>query len=160
MQPTIETVAPKRLVGVHLRMSLEENRTAELWRSFMPRRGEVSNRVDSSFISMQVHDDFGANLFSPTTEFTKWAVVEVFTHGKIPDGMESCRLSGGQYAIFHHQGPASAAPQVFQHIFGVWLPSSEFELDDRERFELLPKNYSPVAPDAEEDIFIPIRPKT
>lgn len=159
MQPRIETVAPKRLVGVHLRMSRAENRTSELWRRFMPRRGEVSNRTDASCISMQVHDGDPKELFSPTTQFEKWAVVEVFTYGRIPDGMESCRLSGGQYAVFHHKGPASAAPQIFQHIFGVWLPGSEFELDDREHFELLPENYSPIAPDAEEDIFIPVRPK-
>ena len=159
MQPRIETVAPKRLVGVRLRMSLAKNRTAELWQSFMPRRGEVSNRTDSSFISMQVYDGVEANQFSPTTKFEKWAAVEVFTHGRIPNGMESCRLPGGEYAVFHHKGPASAAPQIFQHIFGVWLPDSEFELDDREHFELLPENYSPVDPDAEEDIYIPIRPK-
>lgn len=108
---------------------------------------------------MQVYDGAGANLFSPTTQFEKWAVVEVFTYGRIPDGMESYRLPGGDYAVFHHKGPASAAPQVFQHIFGVWLPGSEFELDDREHFELLPKDYSPIDPDAEEDIYIPIRPK-
>lgn len=159
MEPTIETVSPKRLVGVHLRMSLAENRTGELWQSFMPRRGEVSNRTDASYISMQVYDGVGVDQFSPATQFEKWAAVEVFTYGRIPDGMENCRLSGGQYAVFHHKGPARAAPQIFQHIFGVWLPGSEFELDDREHFELLPENYSPVDPDAEEDIFIPVRPK-
>lgn len=159
MEPTIETVPPKRLVGIRLRMSLEKNRTAELWQNFMPRRGEISNRTDSSYISMQVHDSVGTNQFSPAKKFEKWVAVEVFTHGRIPDGMESYRLSGGEYAVFHHKGPASDAPQVFQHIFDVWLPGSEFELDSREHFELLPENYSPIDPDAEEDIYIPIRPK-
>lgn len=108
---------------------------------------------------MQVYDDNQAGLFAPTTTFEKWAVVEVSDTDSIPTGMESYNLPGGQYAVFHHKGPASAAPQVFQRIFGVWLPGSEFELDGREHFELLPENYSPIDPEAEEEIFIPVRPK-
>ena len=44
-----------------------------------------------------------------------------------------------------------------KHIFGRWLPQSEYELDDREHFELLPEGYSPVDPEAEEEVWIPIK---
>ncbi len=157
MNPEIKTLAPKLLVGLSLRMSLAVNRTSELWRAFMPRRSEIQGRVGTDFISMQLYDTPAAKRFEPTAEFTKWAVVEVANHDHVPAGMEARILNGGLYAVFHHQGPASAAPRIMGRIFGEWLPASDHELDDREHFEVLPENYSPVDPQATEEIWIPIR---
>ena len=38
MQAEIKTIPQKKLIGKRLTMSFANNRTAELWRSFMPRR--------------------------------------------------------------------------------------------------------------------------
>ncbi len=157
MEPRIETIEPKKLVGMHMEMSLANNRTPELWRTFMPRRGEVKNRVDSNYISMQVYGENRENLFAPTATFEKWAVVEVSTDKDIPDKMESYSLRGGKYAVFIHNGPASAAPKTMRYIFESWLPASEYECDNREHFEILPENYNPMDPEAREEIWIPIR---
>lgn len=35
-------------------MSRVDDRTAELWRAFMPRRNEIHGRADEHFVSMQV----------------------------------------------------------------------------------------------------------
>jgi AraC family transcriptional regulator len=123
MQPRIETMHARKLVGIRQEMSLAENRTAQLWRSFMPRRHEVKNRITNEYISI----------------------------------MESYSLPGGQYAVFIHNGPASAAPKTMQHIFGTWLPASEYELDSREHFEILPEGYDPFDKHAQEEVWIPIR---
>ena len=144
-------------MGIRQQMSLVENLTAQLWRSFMPRRHEVKNRGTNEYISMQVYSATGGQLFSPTTVFEKWAAVEVLNHDSVPDGMESYSLRGGQYAVFVHNGPASAAPKTMQHIFGTWLPDSAYELDDREHFEILPEGYDPLDPHAREEVWIPIR---
>ena len=160
MQPRIELLPEKKLVGKSLRMSLANNKTAELWRSFMPQRKMVKNTVSSEFYSMQVYDkslDF--NDFNPQTEFTKCAMVETSAFEDIPEGMETRILKGGLYAVFIHKGMVKDFPKTAQYIFGQWLPNSEYELDQREHFELLGAKYIPNDANSEEEVWIPIKPR-
>jgi len=157
MESRIETLAPKKLIGLSMEMSLVENRTGELWGSFMPRRAEVDNRMSTDFISMQQYDHSKGDIFSPTTVFTKWAVVEVSSLDLVPEGMDTYDLACGLYVVFVHHGPASAFMKSMSFIYGEWFPESEYELDDREHFEVLPEGYSPVDPEAREEIWVPIR---
>ena len=129
----------------------------ELWKRFMPRRNEVQKRTTNDYISMQVYEDSAGELFSPTAMFEKWALVEVSSADAVPDGMRRYDLSGGQYAVFLHKGPASDYPKSMQFIFGQWLPDSGFELEQREHFEILPEGYDPMDQEAEEEIWVPIR---
>ncbi len=153
----IETLLEKKLVGKRMRMSLSNNKTGELWRSFMPRRREIQNNLTSDLFSMQVYDQpvVPGNL---TQEFDKWAAVEVAEFSVIPDGMEAFKLKGGLYAVFHYIG-SSMDTRVFQYIFGTWLPASSYLLDDRPHFEILGDKYKNADPNSEEDIWIPIKPK-
>ncbi len=159
MEFSIKTIDPKYLVGMHMTMSLSDNKTPELWQKFMPRRAQVGNKKSSDFISMQVFEEHEKNLFSPSTMFEKWAVVEVADNKNVPDGMESYILSGGLYAVFIHNGPVTAFPKTMRYIFENWLPESEYELDNREHFEVLPKTYQPMDPKAWEKVWIPIKAK-
>ncbi len=158
MEPRIEVIESKKLIGMHITMSLSDNKTAQLWQKFMPGRGEVVGRLNSKYISMQVYnDDVDAKLFSPETMFDKWAAVEVENSNNIPEGMELYTISGGKYAVFVHKGPAGTFPETMQYIFGKWLPGSKYKLDNREHFEILAENYRPDDPEAEEEVWIPIR---
>ncbi len=157
MEPRIEILEPKKLIGVCSDMSLAHDTTAELWKTFMPRRGDVHNRKNADYISMRVYSEHQEHLFFPTTVFTKWAAVEVLDHDDVPEGMDAYSLSGGKYAVFTHKGPASTFPKTMQYIFGEWLPESAFDLDDREHFEVLPEGYSPIDPEAEEEVWVPIQ---
>jgi AraC family transcriptional regulator len=157
IEARIEILPAKQLVGKCLEMSQSGDRTAELWRSFMPVRSTVLNRIGSHFFSMQVYPESETGQLSPDTRFTKWAVVEVSDADHIPDGMESYSIEGGKYAVFVHSGPASAFPKTMGFIFQNWLPNSEFELDSREHFEVLEEGYSPIDPNATEEIWIPIK---
>ena len=157
MQPEIKTLTEKKLMGKRMKMSLASNRTGELWRSFMPRRREIGNNLTSEMFSMQVYDrpvDFG-NL---DQEFEKWAAIEVADFTMIPAGMETFVLPGGLYAVFAYKG-SSADTQIFRHIFGVWLPSSNYVLDSRPHFERLGEKYKNADPNSEEEIWIPVKPK-
>lgn len=138
-------------------MSLADNQTQALWRTFMPRRSEIANRTSPDFLSMQVYGDQPGPLFAPDRIFTKWAAVEVSSHDVIPDGMNPYLLGGGQYAVFVHRGPASSAPQIMQFIFGEWVPKSDYSVDNGEHFEVLGPDYNPADPDAREEIWIPVR---
>lgn len=154
MEPRIEILEPKKLIGIHKKMSLSNNKTAELWREFMPRRMEVKDRSTTDYISMQKYDNCWT--FSPDAVFEKWATVEVSSLEEIPTSMETYLLQGGKYAVFTHHGPASAAAGTFQYILGEWLPKSSYNLDDREHFEVLPEGYNPIDPEAKEEIWVPI----
>ncbi len=84
---------------------------------------------------------------------------EIIPHGDIPDKMESYSLSGGKYAVFIHNGPVNTFPETMRYIFESWLPISEYEIDNREHFEILPENYNPMDPEAREEVWIPIKNK-
>ena len=72
--------------------------------------------------------------------------------------METYSLAGGLYAVFDYKG-SSTDPSIFQHIFGTWLPNSEYMLDDRPHFEVLGDKFKNNDPNSEEEIWIPIKTK-
>lgn len=157
--PQIRTIGEKKLVGQQLTMSLVNNKTAELWRNFIPRKKEITNALNVEMISMQVYDASYFQQFSPPREFVKWATVEVSDFSDVPAGMESFVLPAGLYAVFPYKGtPQNAAP-FFEYIFREWFPASEYELDHRPHFEVLGEKYKNGDPSSEEEVFIPIRKK-
>jgi AraC family transcriptional regulator len=160
MVPRIEILSEKKLVGKRMKMSLSNNRTGELWRSFMQRRKDIKNNLSTDLFSLQVYDQsFSFENFDPDKSFEKWAAVEVMDFNIIPVDMESITLAGGLYAVFIHEGPASDGASTFQYIFGTWLPNSEYSLDNRPHFELLGEKYKNEDPDSEEEVWIPIKRK-
>lgn len=155
MEPRIEILESKKLIGIPMEMSITNNKTGMLWKMFMPRRDEVKNRLTKNYFSMQI---YGKNWnFSPSKPFTKWAAVEVSEFSEVPSGMKTHLLNGGLYAVFIHKGPAALAPKTMEYIFVNWLPNSDYGLDDREHFEILPETYNPVDEKASEEIWIPIK---
>ncbi len=127
MQPRIENLKEKKLVGKRLTMSLANNKTGELWKSFIPRRREITNNLTNDLISMQVYKLTHFADFKPTNEFEKWAVVEVTDFESVPNDMETFTLTGGLYAVFDYKG-SSTDSSIFQYIFGTWLPNSDYLL--------------------------------
>jgi AraC family transcriptional regulator len=197
--PRIEARAPGQVIGISMEMSLMEDKTGLLWRSFMPRRHEVMHRANTDVVSLQVYPKGYFSEFNPMGVFRKWALVEVESltwpdqddfgnssaekgdheerggafgeeeenwnssaakgekeerRAVVPEGMEVFELKGGMYAVFVHQG---SDPTIFDHIYGEWLPSSDFELDDRPHFEVLDAQYRHSDPEASEEIWIPVR---
>jgi len=159
LQPRIKLLPSKRLIGKKLSMSFANNKTHELWKSFMPRRAEIKNATSELLFSLQVYPNSFFAHFSPLAEFEKWAAVEVDAFLDVPEGCESFVLSEGLYAVFLHKGGPATAQKTFNAIFETWLPGSEYQLDDRPHFELLGEKYSNTSPDSEEEVWIPIKPK-
>lgn len=160
MEPRIEFLPQKKLVGKSVEMSLANDKTVELWKSVMPLVKTLPNSVSNELFSIQVYDTaISFDNFTPETNFTKWAAVEVSHYKQIPEELSSFTLSGGLYAIFVHKGAPEDFPKTSQSIFGQWLPQSDYELDQREHFELLGDKYKNNSPDSEEEVWIPIRLK-
>jgi AraC family transcriptional regulator len=157
--PRIENLREKKFAGKHLRMSLLNDRTLELWQSFMPFRKNISNKASSDLFSLQVYDKpLTSAGFDPLVEFEKWALQEVLDFGSIPEGMEPYTLKGGLYAVFVHRGLPRTFPTTFQRISN-WVQHSEYAIDHREHFEVLGDRYKRDDPASEEEVWIPIKRK-
>ena len=158
MQPRIETLSEKKLVGKSLKMTFANNRTGELWQSFSPRKKEITNNLTREMISMQIYNYSYFQNFDQKMEFEKWATVEVLDFINIPAEMDTYTLSGGLYAVFLHKG-TNTDNSTFEYIFTTWLPNSKYIIDDRPHFEILGDKYKNGDPNSEEEIWIPIKPK-
>lgn len=154
--PDIVEIPGKTLVGIKMRMSVINNKTASLWGSFRPRLGEIKHSNITEFISLQEYDEKYFVKFDPAREFNKWALVEVPEITDVPKGMEVFHLPSGLYAVFHYKG-LPGDPGIFQYIYGSWLPGSGYRLDNRPHFELLGPRYKNNSAESEEDLYIPIR---
>lgn len=158
MQPRIRILKKKKLIGIRLTMSLANEKTGELWRSFMPRRREITNNFSNDLISMQIYHANYFTKFNPANEFEKWAAIEVLDYYNVPKDMETYTLTGGLYAVFDYKG-SSTDSSIFQYIFGTWLTNSDYLLDNRPHFEILGAKYKNANPDSEEELWIPIKKK-
>jgi AraC family transcriptional regulator len=156
MTPRIEILPEKKSIGKRITTSLANNKTSELWQSFMPRRTEIQNTITSDLFAIQIYDATYFEAFNPNTVFEKWATLEVTDFDNIPAEMESFTLSGGLYAVFEHKGHSTA---IFDYIFSNWIPNSKYDLDHRPHFEILGVKYKKEDPNSEEEIWIPIKEK-
>lgn len=153
-----EQLASKRFIGFSIKTSLANDQTAKVWQQLIPRLKEVKNLVSSDLFSLQVYDFKNFNNFSPTTEFTKHALIEVRNFDFIPVQFEQFELVAGKYAVFLHQGTSSEFPKTAQYIYAEWLPNSEYKIDDRPHFEVLGDNYKGHEnTESEEEVWIPIK---
>ncbi|REG98864.1 GyrI-like domain-containing protein [Flavobacterium aquicola] len=158
MTPRIVILNEKKLIGKRLVMSFTDYKPSQLWKSFMPRRKEISNNVSNDLISITVYKPDHFLNFSPTNKFEKWAAVEVTSFDNLPDEMETFTLAGGLYAVFNYKG-LNTDDTVYRHIYGEWIPNSDYGLDDRPHFEILGDKYKNSDPESEEEIWIPIKQK-
>ncbi|KRD06400.1 AraC family transcriptional regulator [Flavobacterium sp. Root901] len=157
MEPRIETLAEKKLVGRYIEMSFTDNKTFQLWSGFMPKRKEILNTTNDNLYSLEVFPDGHFDNFDPDKTFQKWAAVEVSDYTNVPSEMETLIVPNGLYAVFIHYGPASEGHKTYHTIFAEWLPNSEYLADDRPHFAVMDHKYKKDDPDSEEEIWIPIK---
>lgn len=148
-----------RVLGLSMVLSLDNNTTAALWQAFMPRLAEIEGRLNDDLLSLAIYPARYFEDFDFATPFDKLAAVEVGKSAEIPVGLSEFILPAGLYVVFDYVG-SSNDNNIFQYIFAHWLPASPYELDDRPHFEVLGANYKNDDPDSEEEIWIPVRPKT
>lgn len=156
MQPRIDHIQEKTLVGMFETMSLIENKTYKLFGKFMPRKKEIAAVANKDVLDIRVYPkDYYLN-FNPSNYFTKWALVEVTESENIPNDMEVFNLVSGDYAVFSQKG-LGVDNKLYEFIFTEWLPNSDYTLDDRPHFDVLDEKYQHRNPDAIQEIWIPIK---
>ena len=161
LQPQIVHLSSRKLTGMQTQTSLSHNAVPRLWQDFIPRRSEIVNVLDNGMIGISGYNtNFRAETFIAASPLEKWATVEVSDFGTPPTGMKNRELTGGEYAAFTHKGGKKNIVMSFEYMYGVWIPDSIYDIDDRDHFEHYPKNYrGPEHPDSELKIYIPIRLK-
>ena len=156
--PEIRQIEPRKLVGKREPMSLAEDKTFELFRSFGPRTKEIQDRVSPDTYCVRIfRGGIDMESFTPNTVFEKWAAVEVSSFENVPADLEPLTIPAGEYAVFVHKGPASTFFQTSEPLFRKWLEASGFEIDERPHFEILGVGYRPDSQNAEEEIWFPVR---
>jgi AraC family transcriptional regulator len=154
-----EIISEKKLIGKRLKMSFSNDKTGELWQSFMSRRREILNNLSTDLLSLQIYDENFFKNYNPNTEFVKWALSEVSDFDNVPESMEVFTLQGGLYAVFLHRNVTSTPEKTFGYIYGFWIPNSAYELDNRPHFEVLGEKYKYNDVSSEEEVWIPVRLK-
>jgi AraC family transcriptional regulator len=140
-----------------MKMSFSGNTTSELWRGFMPRLKEISNKTDSSLYSVEIYSEGFFDSFDPDVVFEKWAAAEVSEFAGIPEKMTSLVIPEGTYAVFIYRGLPAEAEGFYRYIFNEWLPSSGYSLDNRPHFAKMGGKYRSNDPASEEEIWIPVK---
>jgi AraC family transcriptional regulator len=152
MNVEIKLVEAKTFIGMNIETSLENDNTAELFKTFMPRRNEIKAPINQNILDLKVYPIFYFQQFSTSRTFIKWALIEVKNTELVPENMDVFHLSSGKYATFKHSGYYTDT-SPFEYIYGEWLPKSGYELDDLPHFDILnTKNKN-----EEQDIWIPIK---
>lgn len=158
-EPSIERSRHMKLVGLHARMSFGEPAMSELWQAFGPRARQIGNRSSQDFVSMRVFVPPLTTMPRLDSPFVQWAAVEVHDFDHVPEGLETCVVPAGLYAVLVHHGTAESFGRTVEFIFRDWLPQSPYQLASREFFEILGPDYRPDDPDASEEVWIPIEPR-
>lgn len=149
----IEIIEPKKLIGFSITTSFQEDKTPMVWRKFMMRRNEITNRISDQLFSLQIYPEN----FTRNQSFKKYALAEVSDFDNIPNDFEPFELEKGKYLVFNYKGKAENGLQIFSYIFQTFIPENNFEVDDRPHFEIFGDDYNPSSEFAEEEIWIPIK---
>jgi AraC family transcriptional regulator len=159
MEPRIVLFKECNFIGMKMKMSFANNKTRELFRNFMPRRKEIKNNIGLEVYCIQEYGDMDFTNLNPTSEYVKWAAVQVTDFNYIPAGFNIITIPNGLYAVFLYKGAASQAKSTFQYIFTTWLPNSKYTLANRPHFDVLGEKYKNEDVNSEEELWIPIKEK-
>lgn len=157
IQIEIRHLNPITLIGMSMEMSLSDNRTVDLFKTFMPKKGVVSDVLNTDVLDVKVYPVNYFSEFDFDRRFVKWAAVEVREGATVPEGMETMQIKGGMYAVF--TVPATVGPEVFQYIFSEYIPKSMYALDDRVHFDVLGESYQKREEGAKQELWVPVKRK-
>ncbi len=94
----------------------------------------------------------------PATALRYDACVEFAHPVEGTDEIQPARLAGGRFARYRHIGPYSGIGEAFRQLFGVWLPRSGFEPDDRPCLEIYRNDLKHTAPEhLVTDVLMPLK---
>jgi AraC family transcriptional regulator len=142
------------VIGMAGRFTPTSSKIPELWGRFVPRMGEVAHRRGGHTLGLCMDADA-----DNVTEvgFTYLAGVEVEHLGSIPEGMIALTVPAHTYAVLMHRGHVSRLPDTVKHVWGRWLPASQYRHVPAPDFELYdPERWDAVTGEGEVDLYVPV----
>lgn len=150
-----------KMVGMSQLFSIDELNPASVWQKFMPRVKTLAPiRSGNDLYAVQEYPEIShkRQFVTPTT-VKFWAAITLKPDtNTAPDPFEILEVPAGTYAVFLHKGTAAAIAKTMNAIFGSWMPESGYVPDGRPHFQVMTPEYKgPQDPEAEEEVWIPIR---
>lgn len=127
-----------------------------LWRQFVSRFGEIPSPIEP-------HIQYGINEIIQSAQelmFRYMTCVKIHSLDELPKGFIGKYIPASDYAVFHYEGEPNRIGEVYDAIYGEWLPSSGYALggnDDFERYECSGGDNDPEKMIC--DVYIAIQPK-
>ena len=158
--PEIVKLPAARYVGITTEIQSPFGREADfdrrvpnLWLEFNPRRKEILHRETGKGYGIAV--DFKCE--GDTEWLTYLASARVSGPGELPPGMREVSVPEGTYAAFESRGTLESSHAIYDHIFGVWLPGSEFRrADEGYEIEAFDRRFSMSSAEALSVFYVPI----
>ena len=152
MEPKFVSLPAFTLVGMMMRVKPQGKVPGQLWDEFGPRMGEIRHVAGPD-----VAYGLTTNMDMATGEFDYMAGMQVSSADgiRIPDGMVSFNVPAQTYAVFPCTLPTLR--EVFDHIYGVWLPASGYARTAGPELELYGETFDPRDPAAVFEVYIPVQ---
>jgi len=155
MEPKIVFKERFTVVGMQCTTTLKNNKIPQLWDEFLLRIHEIKNRTEGH-VTLGI-SEFCKNPYDE--EFTYFACVPVTEIDDIPEGMVAKTVPSNYYAVVTHKGRLETLGHVFDYIYDVWLPQSDYEIAKADDFELYDERFiGPEDEKSEVDIYVSISP--
>lgn len=150
MEPKFVSLPAFTLVGMKMRVKPQGKVPGQLWDEFGPRMGEIKH-VASPDVAYGLTD----NMDMGSGEFDYMAAMQVSSAEDTPPGMTAYNVPAQTYAVFPCTIPTLR--EVFDQIYGVWLPSSGYVRTAGPELELYDETFDPRDPAAVFEVYIPIQ---
>jgi AraC family transcriptional regulator len=157
MQPKIVTRESELVVGMGGAFQQGDSRSiGKLWDRFLPRKHDIkaAKKTYAVGVCTPTHPQIKVD---NADQFVYISALPVTSIKALPEGMVSCELAAGRYAVFTHKGPISEIGHTLNYIWGTWLPKGEFEHRDAPDFELYDDRFDPDSAESEFDFYVPIK---
>lgn len=128
-----------------------------LWYALTTRKAEIGDTLDGFAYGACRRLD--KNLRSREDELVYLAGYRVGPGQEAPPGMSRWSVPSLTYAHFTHRGPVARLSETINHIYGVWLPRSDFQLDHGPEIERYDERFRPGQDSSEMDFLLPVKPR-
>ncbi len=155
MEPEIIIQPATKLVGIAKQYNSNDLDLVQLWSAFKPYRNNIANQVgDNAFGIYEGYEESDDEV-----NFSYVCTVAVSNFDDVPEGMETREIPEQMYAKFTHKGPVANIDQTLKHVWGSWLPKSNFDYIEKPDFELYRSGFNNSDPKNELYLHIPVKAK-
>ena len=125
------------------------------WANFKKQMPLVQNRLSNERIGVVLSSELELR----QERLTYFSGVEVIPDQQPLKGMHSVLLPEGLYACFEHQTLSQKNGHLIDYIYGIWLPSSNYERGQGFDYEIFDENYVAYDPTSVSTFYVPIKKK-